>query len=77
MASTMSYKISYNDLVTPEEFLAIDPEFIEYAHFIPPKLGDRDFGKFFVRYLPGSLSALNELESKRNGKSRSNPTVGF
>ena len=75
MVSTMSYKISYNELVTAEEFLALDPAFIEYAHFIPPKLGDRGFGKFFVRYVSGSLSALNELESKRYDRSRRKPTV--
>lgn len=70
MVSTMSYKISYNELVTAEEFLAIDPAFIECVHFLPPKLGDRDFGKFFVRYKPGSLSALNEAESKKNANKR-------
>lgn len=75
MVSTMSYKICYNDLVTPEEFLAIDPKFIEYAHFIPPKLGDRDFGKFFVRYIPGSLSALNESEAKKNVNKRGKHTT--
>jgi len=75
MVSTMSYKVSYNELLTAEEFLAIDPIFIEYAHFLPPKLGDRDFGKFFVRYKPGSLSALYESESKNNVNRRGKHTA--
>ncbi len=73
MVSLMKLNIRLSEVLTPEEYLALDRRMIKESHFIPPKLGDAGFGKFFVRYRASALAAqreaelLNHVARKRKG----------
>ena len=62
MVYTMKLKIRLSEVLTPDEYLALDRRMIKESHLIPPKLGDAGFGKFFVRYRASALAAQREAE---------------
>jgi len=59
---TYPAKTTDNELITPEEFLALTPSqklLIKKIDIIPPKLGEKGFGMFKITY----IDPLDELDA--------------